>query len=94
MVAKSIIGGYSEEMITDFFQDVNDLRSMLIDVEYNSLPGLKLFALYLDFFVCTADAWKLRLYTKFKFPHATIRTERPEMVVASNHLVRGLGYLG
>ena len=67
-------------MIKSFFQDLNELKWLLVDVESNSLPALKMFILYLDYFDCASDAWKLRLLTKRKFPNATLKNEKPDMV--------------
>jgi len=67
-------------MVKSFFEDLNELKWLLVDVESNSLPALKMFILYLDYFECTADAWKLRLLTKRKFPNATLKIEEPDMV--------------
>jgi len=68
-------------MVKSFFEDFNELKWLLTNVESNSLPALKMFILYLDYWDCTADAWKLRLLTKLKFPNATIKTEKPNMVI-------------
>ena len=81
MITKRMLGGNTPHMIKSFFDDVNEVKWMLVDVESNSLPALKMFILYLDYFECTADAWKLRLITKCKFPNATIKTEKPDMVI-------------
>lgn len=80
MIARRILGGDTSDMIKSFFEDLNELKWLLVDVESNSLPALKMFILYLDYFDCTSDAWKLRLLTKHKYPDATIKTEEPDMV--------------
>ena len=80
MIERSVLGGDTSDMVKSFFEDLNEVKWLLVDVESNSLPALKMFILYLDYFKCTADAWKLRLLTKRKFPNATLKTEKPEMV--------------
>jgi hypothetical protein len=80
MIARNVLGGDTLDMVKSFFDDLNEVKWMLVDVESNSLPALNMFILYLDYFECTADAWKLRLLTKRKFPNATIKTEQPDMV--------------
>lgn len=82
--ARRMLGGDTADMIKSFFEDLNELKWLLVDVESNSLPSLKMFILYLDFFECTADAWKLRVLTKRKFPNATIKTEKPDTVCIMN----------
>jgi len=81
MIQKRKLGGNTPDMIKSFFDDLNEVKWMLVDVESNSLPALKMFILYLDYFECTSDAWKLRLITKRKFPNATIKTDEPDMVI-------------
>jgi len=81
MITRRMLGGDTADMVKSFFDDLNELKWLLVDVESNSLPALKLFILYLDYFECTTDAWKLRLLTKRKFPNATIKTEKPDTVV-------------
>lgn len=80
MIARSMLGGDTSDMIKSFFEDLDELKWLLVDVESNSLPALKMFIIYLDYFECAADAWKLRLLTKRKFPNATLKTEKPDMV--------------
>ena len=80
MISRRMLGGDTLEMIKSFFDDLNEVKWMLVDVESNSLPALKMFILYLDYFECTADAWKLRLLTKRKFPNATIKIKQPDLV--------------
>jgi hypothetical protein len=80
MISRSMFGGITPDMVKSFFEDLNELKWLLVDVESNSLPALKMFILYLDYFKCTYDAWKLRLLTKQKFPNATIKTEKPDVV--------------
>lgn len=80
MITMRILGGDTSDMVKSFFEDLNELKWLLVDVESNSLPALKMFILYLDYFECTADAWKLRLLTKRKFPNATLKIEEPDMV--------------
>ena len=80
MIARSICGGDTSDMLKSFFEDLNELKWLLVDVESNSLPALKMFILYLDYFECADDAWKLRLLTKRNFPNATIKTEKPDVV--------------
>lgn len=79
-IARSKFGGDTSEMIKGFFEDLNELKWLLVDVESNSLPALKMFIRYLDYLGCNADSWKLRLMTKRKFPNATINCEKPDMV--------------
>ncbi len=79
MITRSMCGETSD-MIKSFFEDLNQLKSLLVDVESNSLPALKMFILYLDYCRCTADAWKLRVLTKHKFPNATLKTEKADEV--------------
>jgi hypothetical protein len=78
MIARNVLGGDTLDMVKSFFDDLNEVKWMLVDVESNSLPALNMFILYLDYFECTADAWKLRLLTKRKFPkrHDQDRTTR------------------
>ena len=75
-----MLGGDTSDMIKSFFQDLNELKWLLVDVESNSLPALKMFIRYLDYFDCASDAWKLRLLTKRKFPNATLKTEKRDVV--------------
>ena len=60
MIERSMFGGDTPDMIKSFFEDLDEVKWLLVDVESNSLPALKMFILYLDYFECTADAWKLR----------------------------------
>mgnify|MGYP006078395901 CR=1 FL=1 len=86
MIARSMLGEDTSDMIKSFFEDLDELKWLLVDVESNSLPALKMFILYLEYFECTADAWKLSLLTKRKFPNATVKTKQPDMV--SRHSTR------
>lgn len=83
MITRRMFGGDTSDMVKSFFEDLNELKWLLVDVESNSLPALKMFILYLDYFDCADDAWKLRLLTKRKFPNATIKTEKPDMVIVA-----------
>lgn len=54
-------GGFTDEAITDFFLDINQLSRMILAVDYKSLRALELFASYMDILNCPFDAWKARL---------------------------------
>ena len=62
------------------FEDMNTLRSLLIAVEAESLPALQLFNLYLVSLGCVADAWKMRLIMKDRYPEANVDTSFPDLV--------------
>lgn len=81
LYVRAAMGGDTPETIESFFHDLNELKWLLVAVQSNSLPALKMFTRYLEYFECTFEAWKLRVITKRKFPNATIKTRLPKDTV-------------
>ena len=81
---RKLRGGDTGCMIKELFDDINELRSLLVDAQASSLAALKMFILYLDYLQCNADAWKLRVLTKHKFPKAAIDINEQDLVVHNN----------
>lgn len=68
-------------MYKSLFEDFNELKILIHDADLKSLAALSVFIDYLDLLECNADAWRMRLITKQKFPDASINTDKPELPV-------------
>lgn len=81
LLSRRILGGDTDNMIKTVFEDIDELKWLLLNADMKSLVGLKMFIRYLDFLSCKADAWKLRMITKAIYPECTIKIDDdPDLV--------------